>query len=468
MTSAVEHSQAAEALGAALRGAGYTKAAIERATSAGDAVLTRQLGAVAAWVQTDRDDPLAVLVRLFSLGGPERRDRVDRVLPDLPVDDLVAAGVMEPDGDRVRSLLRVAEADGVLAASDLDQSREDWVIGVSPSTMLAATHVPRVPAARALDVGTGQGLQALLAARHCDHVVATDFNPRALWMTAFNAQMNRLDNIETRQGSFFEPVEGERFDLVVANPPYVISPEARYLYRDGGFEGDGLCRTMLADLPRFLNDGGFATLECNWIHGAGEKWFAPIERALTDSGCDAVMARIMTAEPLEYAATWNEPHHHADTDGYERVVREWVEHFGDSGIERVSSAMVVLRRRPAPRNWRRAVSLARHPERLAGARLAAQFEAQDKLEGMTDAELLATPLRTARELRVERYERPGQARLCVLDLDEAVGVRRPVPAQLADLVLEIDGSRPLGAIDGAAEQVDGVRALLKLGFLSFA
>lgn len=62
-------------------------------------------------------------------------------------------------------------------------------------------------------------MQALLAAKHSGHVVATDVNPRALAFTELGAALSGFDHVECREGSFFDPVEGERFDLVVSNPP---------------------------------------------------------------------------------------------------------------------------------------------------------------------------------------------------------------------------------------------------------
>jgi methylase of polypeptide subunit release factors len=466
VTSALEHEATAlDTLRESLRAAGYGAEAMRAATSATEAVSSPGLVSVVAYLQADGDDPLAALVRLFWVGAAQARERVERLLPELDLDGLAAAGVLKADGDRVASHLRIGEVFGLLIASDIDHERDDWVVGVSPSTRLAATHTPRVGCSTALDVGTGQGLQALLAARHCDRVVATDFNSRALWMTELNARLNGIGNVETREGSFFEPVGGERYDLVVINPPYVISPGARYLYRDGGFEGDELSRKLLADLPDHLEDGGFGVLQGNWIHAAGERWFAPVERGLAASGCDALMVRISTAGPLEYAAAWNEPHHDGDPDGYARVIREWIDHFDANGIERVSNAMVVLRRRPSGTNWRRAVSLARRPERLHGERLAELFGAQDRLAAMDDEALLAARLRAPDGLRVERYERAAGVELCVLDLDEAPGVRRPVPAELADVVLQLDGSTPLREASGAPAALGGLRALIKLGFV---
>jgi hypothetical protein len=248
----------------------------------------------------------------------------------------------------------------------------------------------------------------------------------------------------------------------------VISPAARFLYRDGGFEGDSLSRMLLTELPQHLEDGGFGVLEGNWIHGTDERWFAPIERGLSGSGCDAVMARISTADPLEYAAGWNEAHHEGDQRGFGKVIREWLDHFQANGIERVSGAMVVLRRRPGASNWRRAVSIARRPEALHGERLAALFEAQDRLAGLDDDGLLDARLETPEELRLERYERRGMEPACVVDLEAAFGTRRPVSGAVADVVLQLDGTAPLHAIDRGADDLDGIRALIKLGFVTFA
>src|SRR5581483_11200196 len=97
----------------------------------------------------------------------------------------------------------------------------------------------------ALDLGTGCGILALLAADHAGRVVATDVNPRAVNMAAFNARLNGLENVEALTGDLLAPVRGRRFGLIVANPPFVISPESGYLYRDGGRPGDDLLRELL-------------------------------------------------------------------------------------------------------------------------------------------------------------------------------------------------------------------------------
>src|SRR5205823_7337283 len=114
-------------------------------------------------------------------------------------------------------------------------------------------------------VGTGSGVQAILAARHATHVVATDVNPRALAFTELNAALNGLTNVETRLGSFFEAVEGERFDLITCNAPYVVSPENRWAFRDSGMRGDEVTRHVVQAAAEHLAEGGFATVVGSWI-----------------------------------------------------------------------------------------------------------------------------------------------------------------------------------------------------------
>jgi release factor glutamine methyltransferase len=76
--------------------------------------------------------------------------------------------------------------------------------------------------AEVLDIGTGSGVCAVFAARHARRVVAVDINPAAVRCANINARLNDLEHrIEVRHGDLFAPVAGERFDLIVFNPPFL-------------------------------------------------------------------------------------------------------------------------------------------------------------------------------------------------------------------------------------------------------
>src|SRR5204862_6374133 len=154
--------------------------------------------------------------------------------------------------------------------------RADHVLDVNPTTISLSNMTVRRKVPRALEIGTGCGVLALLASRHADHVVGTDTNARALNIASFNAAINGIHNVEWRMGSLFDAVEGETFDLIFCNPPYVISPDSQFIFRDGGRRGDALCEEIIRRTPRYLNEGGFATVLINWAIRHGDQWSAPL------------------------------------------------------------------------------------------------------------------------------------------------------------------------------------------------
>src|SRR5205085_7369665 len=179
--------------------------------------------------------------------------------------------------------------------------RADQVLGMSAPTRVLANLTVRRHVDSALDIGTGCGVQALLAARHARGVTAIDINPRALEFGRFNALLNGFPDVEFRQGDLFEPVEGESFDLVVCNPPYVISPETDYAFRDSGLPGDSFCEGLVRRLPEFMNEGAYAHVLVSWVH-EGEDGERPLRDWVEGGGCDAILFHYVTHEPVAYVA----------------------------------------------------------------------------------------------------------------------------------------------------------------------
>ena len=143
-------------------------------------------------------------------------------------------------------------------------------MGLTASSMaLADFAVPR-PCRSTLDVGSGSGIQAFLAAPHSQQVWGVDRSGRSIEFARFNAGLNGITNCEFIEGNAFEPVRGRTFDLVVSNPPFAVTPSVRYMYRDSGVELDGFCRNLVRQAPEFLNEGGIFQFCCDWAHLAGE------------------------------------------------------------------------------------------------------------------------------------------------------------------------------------------------------
>ena len=244
------------ALRAALDAAGFSSAAVRSALGAGAELLSQSFDiAVHNRRLGEAPDAHAALLRLLVLDLPVEAAAVDRALGG-SAELLVRLGVASEDGDVLRAAARIVPHDDLLIASDrVTETAPEHVAGVHwPSATLSNLTVRR-EVATALDVGTGNGIQALVASRHAARVVATDVNERALAFAEFNAALNGVENVEFRAGSFFEPVEGERFDLVVCNPPYVISPETAHVFRDSGLPGDTVSEKLVGELPPHLGRG---------------------------------------------------------------------------------------------------------------------------------------------------------------------------------------------------------------------
>lgn len=166
---------------------------------------------------------------------------------------------------------------------------------------LAIARLPDSSAARVADLGTGSGAIALAIAseRPQASVAGTDLSAAALQVARGNAIANGIANIEFRQGSWFAPLAGERFQLIASNPPYIAEGDAHLLQGDLRFEppsalssgSDGLdaIREIVAGAPRHLLADGWLLLEHGWNQGEA------IRGLLTQAG----FGEVSTAQDLE-------------------------------------------------------------------------------------------------------------------------------------------------------------------------
>jgi methylase of polypeptide subunit release factors len=403
----------------------------------------------------DGAGPLATLIKLFLLQRPVTVEAVTHALAPLSPAHLERLGLAEVNGGEVRALVRIAPHDEILITSDSigpeDADRADHVAGVHPPSLTLSHLTVRRPVETALDVGTGSGIQAILASRHSNHVVATDLNERALNLAGFNALLNGVENVEFRAGSFFEPVAGERFDLVTSNPPYVISPESAYLFRDSGLEGDSVSRDVVRAAPTHLEEGGFATLLVSWIHPTGQDWSEPLKEWIDGSGCDAWLLHYGTDDPLTHTAKWNQERFADDPAGADEVIDRWLEYLKRLGIEGIAYGAVILRRRSGRANWIRADELPADRLGPAGAHILRVFAAQDYLaERPEEADLLdgtfALAAHDLLEQRVQFRDSGWVIAEASVSLQDGLGFRAGLDPMTVELLAALDGTRKLGRV----------------------
>jgi release factor glutamine methyltransferase len=115
------------------------------------------------------------------------------------------------------------------------------------------------PGSTVLDMGTGSGVGAVFAARWARRVVAVDVNPEAVRCTRINALLNEVDErVEAREGDLFGPVAGERFDVVLFNPPFFRGEPRDDL--EGALWAEDVVERFAAGLAAHLTADGHAML----------------------------------------------------------------------------------------------------------------------------------------------------------------------------------------------------------------
>jgi hypothetical protein len=239
-------------------------------------------------------------------------------------------------------------------------------------------------------------------------------------------------DVELRRGSLLEPVEGEAFDLVVSNPPFVVTPRGGgvplYEYRDGGQAGDILVAGLVGDLAAHLRPDGIAQLLANWELGPGEDWRERVGGWLKGTGLDAWVVQREVQDVAEYAETWvRDGGHRPGTTGFDALYAAWLDDFAVRGTAQIGFGVVTLQRPATDREpWRDLVDVRTPVARPMGPTVLAGLRARTWLAEHTDQELLDVPWQVADDVTEERVGRPGAPDPQVIALRQGGGLRRVV------------------------------------------
>jgi methylase of polypeptide subunit release factors len=356
----------------------------------------------------------------------------------------------------------------------------DYVLGISEASSSLAQLTIRQPVGRALDLGTGCGVQALHLAQHADEVVATDVNPRALAMARLTAQLNEID-LDVRDGSLFEPVAGETFDLIATNPPFVISPPGSevLVYRDSGMPGDSVVRHLVENAATHLTDGGWCQILANWAHRDGADWRDDLGGWLDGQPLDAWVLQRELVDPAAYVEMWLTDAGLASSTDYVQRYDAWLDWFAAERIDAIGFGWLSLRKTTASPVHR----LEEFTGELAppvGPAIASWSRRTDLLRRLDDTALLDHTFRQAPDL-VEETRGPVGAtdpESIVIRLQQGIRRSRQLDTVEAGLVGASDGDLTSGQIlDALASLLDrdavelrriyapSVRELAEDGFL---
>lgn len=406
---------------------------------------------------------VAVLTALFMLGEPVGADALETALPRTGVAGALAIGLVVPtqsaSGEQRYAPavdLRPHEAEDAhgsvrwWVASDLGELvtgqalAPDHVLGIGRAGLTLAALTPRKPVETALDLGVGCGIQTLYLLRHARQVVATDISTRALEFTAFNVALAGVDStrVQLRRGNLLEPVAGQRFDLIVSNPPFVITPPSvrqaglpLMEYRDAG---GPILPALVRGLEDHLNPDGVAVMLGNWEHREGTSWRTSVNQWIGKS-LDAWIIQREVQDPVEYAAMWLRdggltPERSAVA--FENALAAWQEDFDSRQVSGVGMGYLVfhapsvaatsgpggtaLEGQTAPEEpasdaaapgavvepWRVLEEVPTSGQGALGEHVVQVIAAHEALRGLDDAQVAALKLRTASGLSKEEALTP--------------------------------------------------------------
>ena len=447
-------------------GAGATRASAASASSDRPSLATGAASTSSAANAPQGSDvagyKVAVLTALFMLGEPVSAAALETALPRTGVAGALAIGLVVPtqsaSGEQCYAPavdLRPHEAEDAhgsvrwWVASDLGELvtgqalAPDHVLGIGRAGLTLAALTPRKPVETALDLGVGCGIQTLYLLRHVRQVVATDISTRALEFTAFNVALAGVDSarVQLRQGNLLEPVAGQRFDLIVSNPPFVITPPSvrqaglpLMEYRDAG---GPILPALVRGLEDHLNPDGVAVMLGNWEHREGTSWRTSVNQWIGKS-LDAWIIQREVQDPVEYAAMWlRDGGLTPERSGvaFENALAAWQEDFDSRQVSGVGMGYLVFHApvaatsgpggaapegQAAPEEpasdaaapgavvepWRVLEEVPTSGQGALGEHVAQVIAAHEALRGLDDAQVAALKLRTASGLSKEEALTP--------------------------------------------------------------
>jgi carbamoyltransferase len=322
--------------------------------------------------------PLDRLIRLFLLGQAETTEP----LGDEIAEGLIHCRVLRREGERVRCPYALFPCIGRLILTDALITRKYHRRHVMPlggdSYALARSIVPlslaegsaptEAPAASSasepvpqkrtpgtvLDVCTGSGVQAIVAARGASRVVAVDVNPRALHFVAFNARLNEVE-VTPLLGSVYEPLDDQdRFDRILANPPFVPTPDRSLpLYRGGGESGEDVLIPLVAGLRDRLESEGMAQIYSVMVADKGQSFSAKIAGWLGDLPHGVLATAFSRRSPEEFALNHLIDMEEAwELERFQARLEAWVGSFRRQGFDAITEGVIHIRRLlPGRASW---------------------------------------------------------------------------------------------------------------------
>ncbi|MEN9693478.1 MAG: Release factor glutamine methyltransferase, partial [Actinomycetota bacterium] len=327
------------------------------------------------------------------------------------------------------------------------------VLGPGGATRTLLNLIPNRHFETIWDLGCGSGAIAIALSNRANKVIATDISQRAIDFSRKSAEANSINNIEFRLGSLFEPVNNEKFDLVVSNPPFVIGDVTNLEHRESPFDADGLTANLLREIPNHLNENGIAIFLTAWLETKNETWEERISE-MVPANINAWIGMRELQTPEEYINTWLE-----DAKLDSTLSSEWKSKLESWNTEHIAFGFVVLQKVMSGLPWQD-INDVRDARRLpTGDEVAALITAATAANSLTALEIMESKF-TATRSQAWRGNVALDGVLSGIreNLGEGMGFDEAVETLAQSLNLDSEDLRVYG--------LAGVKTLVAMGLLA--
>ncbi len=316
---------------------------------------TAQQGREAAEIS----DRLDFLIRLFMDGENVTNVQIRSIFPPAEIARLKALGLLASDSSKpelcyspvvlypTQSLYLVSDRWNNLDRSPFEPSNDFVYPAITLNTRRFLEMLPTDPCESFLDLCSGTGVAALAAAAHyAQHAWATDITERSARFAEFNRMLNGLTNVTVTQGDLYEPVGERTFDRIVAHPPYVPVLKPKWIFHDGGEDGEQVTKRIVEGLPRCLRPGGRFYCLTLGTEREGKSFEQRIRRWLgeKESEFDVLLIVRRIEEPAQFAIQST-----VKTQGVIADVGRWKALFERHKVKNLVYGSVVIQRKNSTR-----------------------------------------------------------------------------------------------------------------------
>lgn len=294
-----------------------------------------------------KEEPLHDLLRLFMLRASLPPERAYNVLGNDNFDLLIRLGILLMRDNEIASRVDIYPVNDLLVATDHrymileeDKIGEDPVMYIGLDSIGLVHTAPHYSIDEALDLCTGSGVQALQASRYARKVTAIDLNPRAIRFARFNAQLNDINNVQCKLGNLYEVVQDRKFDIILANPPFVPSPDKTLRFRDGGSQGEDILSHIIKHSAEYLTANGKLHIVTDLVDV--NKYQEKLAQWWHGGPSHQLVLRTADRDDILFSV----PHSHApfgqSFDAYNLELDKWLSNFHKADISNVNFGYILI------------------------------------------------------------------------------------------------------------------------------